>query len=465
MGHRQALAGEQPVAPGGGTGGNGVTATRMEPMKQGSKEVNVLVIGGGGREHVLAHGLAKSQRVSKIYCVPGNAGTAAIAVNIAADPGDHDAMVKIAREHEIHLTVVGPEAPLCDGIVDRFQKEGLRIFGPTAAAARIEGDKAYAKKLMKLAKVPTAEARVFKRFEDAKEYVSTREEGVVVKAAGLAAGKGVIICRDPADAIVALENIMVNRAFGDAGNSVLVEELLKGEELSVFALVDGQTIYVLESSQDHKAIGEGDTGPNTGGMGAYSPAPIATPDVLAVVERDVLVPIVDAMRNDDAEYRGLLYCGLMLTAGGVKVLEFNCRFGDPETQAVLPRLQTDLFDMLEAVVDGRLVDMEIRWDPRPAVCVVMASEGYPGKHESGKVIEGLEEAGVLKDTFVFHSGTRQLENLTLSNGGRVLGVTALGDTIADAQRRAYEAVAKIQFENACYRRDIAFRAIRSESPA
>ncbi|MCH9002081.1 MAG: phosphoribosylamine--glycine ligase, partial [Planctomycetes bacterium] len=371
--------------------------------------------------------------------------------------------VALAREHAIDLTVVGPEAPLCAGLVDRFQREGLRIFGPTAAAARIEGDKAYAKSLMKLAKVPTAEARIFERFEDAEVYVNSRTEGMVVKAAGLAAGKGVIVCPEPADAIAALEMMMVERKFGDAGNTVIVEELLKGEELSVFALVDGRTIYMLESSQDHKAVGEGDTGPNTGGMGAYSPAPIATPEVLRIVERDVFVPIVDAMRNDGAEYKGLLYCGIMLTPGGVKVLEFNCRFGDPETQVIISRLASDLFDMLEAVVDGRLADIDIHWNPNPAVCVVMASDGYPGAYEKGKVIEGLDEAAALPDTVVFHAGTKSLENLTLTNGGRVLGVTATGETIADAQRRAYDAVKRIRFENALYRRDIGFRAIGAES--
>ena len=431
--------------------------------------MRVMVIGGGGREHALAFGLAKSRRVSKVFCVPGNAGTAAIAQNIApdgdgtVDADNHDALVALAREHAIDLTVVGPEGPLCAGLVDRFQREGLRIFGPTAAAARIEGDKAYAKSLMKLAKVPTAEARIFDRFEDAEVYVNSRTEGMVVKAAGLAAGKGVIVCPEPADAIAALEMMMVERKFGDAGNTVIVEELLKGEELSVFALVDGRTIYMLESSQDHKAVGEGDTGPNTGGMGAYSPAPIATPEVVRIVERDVFVPIVDAMRNDGAEYKGLLSFGIMVTPGGVKVLEFNCRFGDPETQVIIPRLASDLFDMLEAVVDGRLGDIDIRWNPNPAVCVVMASDGYPGAYEKGKVIEGLDEAAALPDTVVFHAGTKSLENLTLTNGGRVLGVTATGETIADAQRRAYDAVKRIRFENALYRRDIGFRAVGAES--
>ena len=427
--------------------------------------MRVMVIGSGGREHALACALARSERVDEVLCAPGNAGSASIAENIAVRVDDHAGLLDVARDRRVDLTVVGPEAPLCSGIVDRFEAQGLRIFGPTAAAARIEGDKAYAKRLMKLAYVPTAEGRVFDRYIEAKSYVATRDAGVVVKAAGLAAGKGVCVCKDPADALLALERIMVDRAFGDAGSSVVVEELLKGQELSVFALVDGRTIYVLETAQDHKPIGDGDTGPNTGGMGAYSPAPIATHDVMTTIEREVLVPIVDALRNDGAPYRGLLYVGLMLTPGGPKVLEFNCRLGDPETQPILMRLESDLYDLLEAVVDGRLEEAEVRWNPKPAVCVVMASGGYPGKYESGKVIEGLDRAGAMEDVRVFHSGTRHLEHLTVTNGGRVLGVTALGDDIAAAKRRAYEAVDAIHFENAYYRSDIADKAITCKAKA
>jgi phosphoribosylamine--glycine ligase len=283
----------------------------------------------------------------------------------------------------------------------------------------------------------------------------------VVKASGLAAGKGVTVCEDPADALLTLEQVMVKRIFGDAGNIVVVEELLKGEELSVLALVDGQTIYVLESAQDHKPIGDGDTGPNTGGMGAYSPAPLATPEMMAKVEREILVPIVDALHNDGAPYRGVLYAGLMLTPAGPKVLEFNCRFGDPESQAILMRLESDLFEMLDAVVDGRLADIEIRWNPKPAVCVVMASEGYPGKYEKGKVIKGLDVTAAIEDVYVYHAGTSSLEHLTVTNGGRVLGVTALGRDIADAKARAYAAVETIQFENLYYRKDIGDKALRA----
>lgn len=422
--------------------------------------MRAMVIGGGGREHALFWALSKSKHVKSLFCVPGNAGTRGLAENIDLALGDHDGLVAVARRLEIDLTIVGPEAPLCTGIVDRFEAEGLRIFGPTASAAKIEGDKAYAKRLMKVANVPTAEARIFTHFEDAQEYVATRDTGLVVKASGLAAGKGVVVCPSPVEALLALEQIMVDRSFGDAGDTVIIEELLKGEELSVLALVDDRTIYVLETAQDHKAIGEGDTGPNTGGMGAYSPAPIATPQVMSRVERDILVPIVDALRNDGAAYRGVLYAGLMLTPGGPKVLEFNCRFGDPETQAILMRLETDLFDLLSAVVDGKLSDAQVAWNPKPAVCVVMTAQGYPGPYGKGKVIDGLDRACAMKDVCVFHAGTAHVEDVVVTNGGRVLGVTALGDDLAAAQTAAYRAVDTIQFDGAYCRRDIADKALR-----
>jgi len=421
--------------------------------------MRVMILGGGGREHALAWSVAKSPRVDRVLCAPGNAGTAALGENVAVSLDDHDALVKVARDHAVDLTIVGPEAPLCAGIVDRFEKEGLRIFGPTAAAARIEGDKAFAKRLMKSASVPTAEGRVFADLEQAKQYVGTRDTGVVVKAAGLAAGKGVSVCEDPAYGLLALEDMMEKRIFGAAGDKVVVEELLKGEELSVFALVDGQTIYVLETAQDHKRVGEGDTGPNTGGMGAYSPAPIATPELMAAVDREILVPVVDAMRKEGCPYRGVLYVGLMITAAGPKVLEFNCRFGDPEVQVLLLRLKADLMDLLESVVEGRLADADVHWDPRSAVTVVMASEGYPGSYEKGKVIEGLDKAAGMQDVVVFHAGTKQLEGRVVTNGGRVLSVTALGADVADAKARALQAAELIRFDGAFYRSDIGDRAI------
>ena len=421
--------------------------------------MKVLIVGGGGREHALALRAAQSPRVSAVLCAPGNAGTAALGDNVPVPAENIDGLLALVRERGVDLTLVGPETPLCAGIVDRFREAGHRIFGPTAAAARIEGDKAYAKELMRAARIPTAEARIFRRFADARNYALTRDCSLVVKAAGLAAGKGVIVCDEPAQAVLTLEKIMLDRIFGDAGDTVVVEEQLEGPELSVLALVDGTTIYVLESSQDHKRVGDGDTGPNTGGMGAYSPAPVATDAVMAQIERDVLVPIVDVLHRDRCPYQGVLYAGLMLTPAGPKVLEFNCRFGDPEAQAVLPRLQTDLIETVEAVVDGRLDQIELRWDPRPAVCVVVASGGYPGGYERGKVIEGLGEASALPDVTVFHAGTRLVDRTIITDGGRVLGVTALGDDIASARARAYEAVDRIRFEGAFCRHDIASRAL------
>ncbi len=427
--------------------------------------MKVLIVGGGGREHAMANAVAKSATVARIVCAPGNAGTAMIAENAAVDVMDFDGLAALARERAIDLTMVGPEAPLCAGIVDRFQQEGLRIFGPTADAARIEGDKAYAKRLMRTVDVPTAEARVFTAFEDAKAYVATRDAGLVVKAAGLAGGKGVAVCDDPVDAILALQKIMIDRVFGDAGDRVVVEERLKGRELSIFALVSGHTLYVLDSAQDHKAIGDGDTGPNTGGMGAYSPAPLATPELFDTVERDILTPIVDLMRKEGSPYNGVLYAGLMVTPAGPKVLEFNCRFGDPESQVVLPRIKSGFLEAIDAAVDGRLADVELEWDERPAVGVVMASQGYPGPYETGKVIEGLDSVLEMGDVTVFHSGTKRLEHLITTNGGRVLCVAALGDELANAQRRAYQAVERIHFDNAYYRRDIADCGLRiADSP-
>ena len=425
--------------------------------------MKVLVVGGGGREHALCWKIAQSPLVDEVFCAPGNAGTAAIARNAPVDVMDFDGLVALARDGAIDLTIVGPEAPLCAGIVDRFQQEGLRIFGPTAAAARIEGDKAYAKRLMRTVDVPTAESRVFTSFEDARAYVLSREDALVVKAAGLAGGKGVTVCEDQAQAIAALREIMVDRVFGEAGDRVVVEERIKGQELSIFALVEGHTIYVLESAQDHKAIGDGGTGPNTGGMGACSPAQLATPELFRIVERDILMPTIDLMRREGAPYNGLLYVGLMVTPGGPKVLEFNCRFGDPECQAILPRIKSGFLETISAAVDGQLEEARLEWDERPAVSVVMASDGYPGPHQTGKVITGLDTAGEMPDVKVFHSGTSRLEHLTITSGGRVLCVTALGDCLADAQRRAYEGVDAIEFENAYYRKDIAGKAIQQSA--
>jgi len=426
--------------------------------------MNVLVIGKGGREHALVWKLAQSPRAEKIFCAPGNAGTAKDGVNVPIEPNEVDKLIRFAHKENVGLTVVGPEDPLAHGIVDAFQAAGLRVFGPTKAAARIEGSKVFAKQLMRHADVPTAEFRVFDHPEPARTYVETREYPVVVKADGLAAGKGVIVCNNTADALKAIERIMVREEFGAAaGRRVVIEKRIDGEELSLLALVSGRTIVMLPPAQDHKPAFDGDTGPNTGGMGAYCPAPVAKPELLNEIEERVFVPTVHALKRGRSPFRGVLYAGLMITNQGPRVLEFNCRFGDPEAQPLLMRLRTDLLDLVEAAVDDRLdqfAEGGIEWDPRPAVCVVVASQGYPGPFVKGKVIGGLDVAAALPDVKVFHAGTKLQGDFVVTDGGRVLGVTALGDTLADAKRRAYEAVEKIRFAGMHYRTDIGDKALK-----
>jgi phosphoribosylamine--glycine ligase len=422
--------------------------------------MDVLLIGSGGREHAIAWKLRQSKELGQLYIAPGNAGTAQCGQNVAIADNDVPALVGFAREKRVGLVVVGPEDPLAAGAVDVMEAAGIKAFGPTGAAAQLEADKAFAKQMMRACAVSTAEARVFDRFSDAKAYIASRDEPVVVKAAGLAKGKGVVVCDDPADAILAAEKIMVDRIFGSAGDRVVVEDKLLGEETSILAFVDGRSIYLMESSQDHKPIGDGDTGPNTGGMGAYSPAPIVTDDMMSRITREILVPVVDAMNRNGTPYKGVLYAGLMITSGGPRVLEFNVRFGDPETQPILMRLKSDLLEVFLAVCDGRLEESFLQWDPRPAVCVVMASGGYPGDYEKGKPIRGIEDAEALEDVIVFHAGTGRRGDEVVTNGGRVLGVTALGADIAAAKKRAYEAVDRIKFEGAYCRRDIADKAIQ-----
>ena len=422
--------------------------------------MNVLLIGSGGREHAIAWKLAQSKDLNKLYIAPGNPGTAQCGENVPIGVNDTDELLDFALQNEIGLVVVGPEDPLANGIVDVFEEAGIKAFGPNGKAAQLEADKAFAKQLMRSSCVSTAESRIFDRFSDAKAYIASRDEAVVVKAAGLAMGKGVFVCDDPADGILAAERIMCDKIFGPAGDVIIVEDKLLGEEASILAFVDGRNIYVMESSQDHKPVGDGDTGPNTGGMGAYSPAPVVTEELMNMITREILVPAVDGMNRSGTPYKGILYAGLMMTAGGPRVLEFNVRFGDPETQPVLMRLKSDLLKVLLAVCDGRLDKVDLKWDPRPAVCVVMASGGYPGKYEKGKKITGLGETGKLEDVVVFHAGTKVDNGEIVTNGGRVLGVTALGQTISDAKVRAYEAVDKIKFEGAYYRRDIADKALR-----
>jgi len=422
--------------------------------------MRVLLIGSGGREHALAWKLARSKNLSKLYIAPGNAGTAKCGQNVAIDATDIEQLVKFGKEKKIDLVVVGPEAPLAAGVVDAFESNRIMAMGPSAEAAKLEADKAFAKQLMRSCAISTAEGRIFDRFSDAKAYIASRDEAVVVKAAGLAAGKGVFVCDDPADGILAAEKIMCEKIFGDAGNKIIVEDKLLGEEASILAFVDGRDIYLMESSQDHKPIGDGDTGPNTGGMGAYSPAPVVTEALMDQITREILVPVVDGMARNGTPYKGVLYAGLMITPAGPRVLEFNVRFGDPEAQPILARLKTDLLEVCVAVCEGKLADVTLEWDARPAVCVVMASAGYPGKYEKGKEIKGLVEAESLEDVIVFHAGTAVRDGEIVTNGGRVLGVTALGANIAAAKARAYEAVDKISFEGAYFRRDIADKAIK-----
>lgn len=445
--------------------------------------MKILVIGGGGREHAICWKLKRSRRKPEVYCAPGNAGIGHIAKIIAISAEDVDGLLAFAKKERIDLTVVGPEDPLCAGIVDQFESAGLRIFGPRASAARLEGDKGFAKQLMREAGVPTAECRIFgptsqeiaqakqagrdkdeaaspgfqSGYDMARHYVSTRDEGIVIKASGLAKGKGVFVHPDPADGLLTLEDLMVKRKLGDAGRRVVIEEMLNGPEVSVLALIDGQTIYTLETASDHKRLGENETGPNTGGMGAYSPSDALTEADLATIEREVFVPIVDALRREEVVYRGVLFAGLMMTAGGPKVLEFNCRFGDPETQPILMRMESDLLDVLEATVNGTLDQVDLRWKAASAVCVVMASSGYPSDYSTGHVISGLEDAAALDCVQVFHAGTAVNKGEVVTAGGRVLGVTALGETIAQARQRAYAATQKISFKGAYFRGDIAMR--------
>ncbi len=423
-------------------------------MSNTTDKQNVLLIGGGGREHALAHVLSRSPRLGRLFILPGNAGTAALGKNIAGSVTDAALALEVARRENIDLTIVGPEDPLAAGFVDRFAEAGRRVFGPPAIAARLEADKAFAKQLMRQYAVPTAEARVFEDFKHARQYIATRDEGLVVKAAGLCRGKGVVVCPDPAEALIAAENMLVHRHFGDAGAKIVVEERLEGREASLMCLIDGRNVYVLDPAQDYKRLHDGDAGPNTGGMGSFCPSPAISAAAMKQIESQILVPMLDALVRQELAYRGVLYVGLMLTAGGPKVLEFNCRFGDPETQVVLPRLRSCLIDLIEATLDGRLDGCDVAWDARSAVCVVLASEGYPDAAVTGRPISGLDGLAPLDDLFVFHAGTRREAGRIVTSGGRVLGVTGLGESIADARARAYDGVSGVRFDGMQYRTDI-----------
>ncbi len=421
--------------------------------------MRILVVGGGGREHALAWKLARSPRVEAVWCAPGNAGIAEVATCVPIASDDLKGLVRLAREQAIDLTVVGPELPLTLGLVDRFAEEGLRAFGPTAAAARLEGSKVFAKELLRQLRVPTAFFSVFDDPDEAIRFVDEVGAPVVVKADGLAAGKGVFICSTVPEAKQAVEQIMQQRLFGDAGAKVVVEELLEGEELSFMAITDGDTVLPLAESQDHKRVLDGDRGPNTGGMGAYSPVPLMTPALCEHVMHDIMEPVVLGLARQGIRYAGVLYAGLMVRDGRAKVLEFNVRFGDPEAQVLVVRLVSDLAALMDAACDGGLADAPIDWDPRAAACVVLAAEGYPGVVEKGRPISGLETLRGWADGLVFHAGTRRDGDHLVTDGGRVLGVTALGDTLADAVAEAYRAVARVGWPGMHFRQDIGHRAV------
>ena len=416
--------------------------------------MNVLVIGSGGREHALVWKLAQSPRVETVYCAPGNGGTGVQGVNVPIGVGDFDALADFARQQAVGLTVVGPEVPLIDGIVDHFQHKGLRIFGPNAVAAQLEGSKIFAKEAMMNTGVPTGTFRPFDDADRALAFLRDQpaEKPWVVKADGNALGKGVLICEDRAEAMAAVETIMVRREFGAAGDRISLEERLYGYEVSLLGICSRQDVLPLAPAQDYKRIGDGDTGPNTGGMGCYSPVPNFPPALVEFCREKVFAPILRSL-----DFTGVLYAGLMITADGPKVIEFNVRFGDPETQVILPRLESDLLDLLEAAVDGYLGNVQARWTPRKAVSVVLASGGYPGDYEKGKPITGLRKASELPDVTVFHAGTKVVDDQVVTNGGRVLNVTALGDTFAQAIDRAYGAIHGICWDGMQYRKDIAAR--------
>ena len=421
--------------------------------------MKVLVIGGGGREHALAWKIHQSPKVTQVYCAPGNPGTIDIAENMDIAADDLENLLKFALDNKIDLTVVGPEQPLVMGICDLFRENGLRIFGPSSKAAQIEGSKAFCKDLMNKYRIPTAEFQTLHSPEDEVGILEKFKGRIVVKASGLAAGKGVLICKDSEEAKNAIKSIMVDKTFGDSGDEVVIEEFLEGQEVSVLAFTDGKTVIPLQSAQDHKAAYDGDQGPNTGGMGAYSPAPVLTDVLLEKVLNEILLPTVHAMEKEKCPYQGILYAGLMITDAGIKVLEFNARFGDPETQPLMMRMQSDIVPLFEACIDGNLQDQSVTWKSQSSVCVVMASEGYPGSYPKGKPISGLPDASALQDVKVFHSGTKNDDGKIVTNGGRVLGVTAMGDDIKSAIQLAYDAVEKISWVGAHFRKDIGKRAI------
>ncbi|MBI5556068.1 MAG: phosphoribosylamine--glycine ligase [Deltaproteobacteria bacterium] len=424
--------------------------------------MDILVVGSGGREHALVWKLAQSKKVGRIFCAPGNAGIASLAECVDIKTSDMNGLLAFAMQEKIDLTVVGPEVSLTLGIVDRFAEKGLRIFGPDSKAAILEGSKVFTKNLLEKYAIPSGFFKVFSDRSQAMDYLDQAEAPLVVKADGLAAGKGVVVAHTIPEAREAVDLIMSDKAFGEAGNKVVIEEFLTGEEASFIAFTDGKTVLPLPTSQDHKAIFDHDRGPNTGGMGAYSPAPVVSEELHRQVMDTIMLPTVKAMAAEGRPYKGMLYAGLMIDKGKVKVLEFNCRFGDPEAQPLLMRLKNDLVEVFEAVIEERLSDIALEIDRRPTVCVVMASGGYPASYEKGKIIKGLEQAAKQEDVVVFHAGTGFAGGNFVNTGGRVLGVTAIGDTLQKAIERAYETVRLISWEKCYYRQDIGQKALRRE---
>ncbi len=424
--------------------------------------MRILVVGSGGREHALCWKLAQSPLVSKIFAAPGNPGMEAVAESIPIAADKTVELAEFALSSKVDLTVVGPEGPLVGGIVDYFQSRGLKIFGPTKAAARLEGSKVFAKNLMKKVGVPTPAFRTFDKIEEALQYLKSAKTPIVVKADGLAAGKGAIVAKTQGEATQAVQRILGEKIFGEAGTQVVIEECLEGQEVSVLGIADGKHLVLLEPSQDHKRAFDNDQGPNTGGMGAYSPVPWVDAESLKKIQRTIFEPVVEGLRKEGTPFTGVLYAGLMLTRAGPQVLEFNVRFGDPETQAIVPRLKTDFAQLIQAAVEGKLNEVPLAWDTRSSACVVLASGGYPERYDVGRAVTGLQKAADLEDTFVFHAGTKKEGGRFITSGGRVLNVVSLGETLEGALKKAYEAVEKIQFEGKQFRRDIGSRALKKK---
>jgi phosphoribosylamine--glycine ligase len=420
--------------------------------------MKILVIGGGGREHAIVWKLSQSKVVDKIYCIPGNAGISEVAECLEIESKDISALLDFVKYDWIDLTVVGPEDPLAKGIVDVFQKEGRRIIGPTQAGAQIESSKVFAKDFMKRHKIPTAEYKIFTSYTHAEEYIRLKGTPIVIKADGLAAGKGVFVCQNYDEAVDALRIIMKEKVFGSAGDKVVIEECLKGQEVSYLVFTDGKSIVPMVTSKDHKRLLDNDEGPNTGGMGTFSPNPAVTPELEQEILETVIKPTIKGLKSEGIIYKGILYAGLMIVNGKPYVLEFNCRFGDPETQVILPRLETDIIDIFMAISEQRLSKVNVKWSDKASLCVILASEGYPGKYRKGLSIKGLEMVKGLKDVIVFHAGTKfNEEGAIVTSGGRVLGVTALGNDLQEARQKAYSAVGLINFEGMQYRKDIGLK--------